>query len=424
MKEKLSLSLSHTIDIIRQKSKAAYEGGKEKVNRLSRKQLLSIGAGVMGIMVVAVAIGVVATNADDQKDLQLADKDDENASWVITVDGQTVLGVATMKDGSAVLDGIRAYYQTAGSEIVSIDFVENVVLEAKTKSVAEDVVETADVSVMNVEDAISYILTGSKEPITYLVQGGDNLWDIAAKNQINIYELQEMNPQLEADKLSIGQEIYLYKTNPFVTVQLTEIVTATERIEYDTVYESSNSIYKGQTKVQTAGVYGSKDIKTQVVKQNGVVVASALVDEVITVQPQSQVTLKGTQTIAISGGSGILSAPLASIEVSSAFGSRGGGRHLGVDLRAPRGTPIYASDAGTVIYAQYSGSYGNIIKIDHGGGLQTYYAHCDSMSVSVGNVVAKGQAIGTLGSTGNATGDVLHFEVRVNGAAQNPMNYL
>ncbi|MDD4122586.1 MAG: M23 family metallopeptidase, partial [Eubacteriales bacterium] len=108
----------------------------------------------------------------------------------------------------------------------------------------------------------------------------------------------------------------------------------------------------------------------------------------------------------------------------SAYGSRGGGRHTGVDLRNPKGTPIKAADDGVVTFASYSGSYGNIVKLSHGNGLQTWYAHCDTMSVSIGQVVNKGETIATVGITGRATGYHLHFEVRKNGVPQNPMNYL
>ncbi|MBK5263488.1 MAG: M23 family metallopeptidase, partial [Peptostreptococcaceae bacterium] len=122
-------------------------------------------------------------------------------------------------------------------------------------------------------------------------------------------------------------------------------------------------------------------------------------------------------------GTGQLGIPVTHIEVSSAYGSRGGGSHVGVDLRAPRGSAIMAADGGTVVKACYSGSYGNLIIINHGNGIQTYYGHCDSMNVSVGDQVTKGQVIGTVGATGNATGNHLHFEVRVNGIPQNPFKF-
>lgn len=129
-------------------------------------------------------------------------------------------------------------------------------------------------------------------------------------------------------------------------------------------------------------------------------------------------------TIAANAGTGKLGSPLAYIEVSSPFGSRGGGRHLGTDMRIPKGSPIFAADSGTVTTASYRGTFGNLIVINHGNGMETYYAHCDGFSVSAGDAVTKGQTIGTVGKTGNATGYILHFEVRINGVAQNPMGYL
>lgn len=100
--------------------------------------------------------------------------------------------------------------------------------------------------------------------------------------------------------------------------------------------------------------------------------------------------------------------------------------HTGVDLTAGgiNKQPIYAVKDGTVIYAQVQSGYGNFIIIDHGDGISTCYAHCDSIAVSYGQKVTQGQLIGRVGSTGNSTGPHLHFEVRVNGSTVNPMNYI
>ncbi len=183
-------------------------------------------------------------------------------------------------------------------------------------------------------------------------------------------------------------------------------------------------LYKGQVKVKSAGVYGTKELKKEITKENGVVIASAEMGSVVTAEPQDQVALKGTRSVATFTGSGSLSIPVAHIEVSSAFGSRGGGRHTGVDLRNPKGTPIMAADDGVVIAVTSGGSPGRTVKLSHGNGLETWYEHCDTILVSVGQVVKKGEKIATVGITGNATGYHLHFEVRKNGVPQNPMNYL
>ena len=112
--------------------------------------------------------------------------------------------------------------------------------------------------------------------------------------------------------------------------------------------------------------------------------------------------------------------------VTSRFGSRWGKNHKGLDIGAPKGTPIKAAASGTVITASsgYNGGYGNYIVISHGNGIQTAYGHCNSISVSVGQKVSQGQVIGTVGNTGRSTGNHLHLEIRVNGVAQNPQNYL
>lgn len=112
--------------------------------------------------------------------------------------------------------------------------------------------------------------------------------------------------------------------------------------------------------------------------------------------------------------------------VTSRFGSRWGRSHKGIDIGAPKGTPIKAVASGTVTVAQYgySGGYGNYVMISHGNGVQTLYGHCNSLNVSVGEQVSQGQFIAFVGNTGNSFGNHLHLEIRVNGVAQNPQNYL
>lgn len=335
--------------------------------------------------------------------------------WAININGSNVVAASTEADANSILDGVKRHYQTEGSQIINAGFKENVLVTQAAMSVAD---------IMKPDDAVNLIITGSKEPKVYTVQDGDTLWDIAIANGMSPAELQSANPGFEPDTLKIGQQLNLFQIKPYVTVQTKEIVAATEKIDFKTVYENTGSLYKGEVKVKTAGVYGTKEVRTELVKENGVVVASAQLDSLVTAEPQDQVALKGTKSIATFTGSGTFSSPVGQVEISSAFGSRGGGRHTGVDLRNPKGTPIKAADDGVVTYTSYSGSYGNIVKLSHGNGLETWYAHCDTMGVSVGQVVSKGEVIATVGITGRATGYHLHFEVRKNGVPQNPMNYL
>jgi murein DD-endopeptidase MepM/ murein hydrolase activator NlpD len=126
-------------------------------------------------------------------------------------------------------------------------------------------------------------------------------------------------------------------------------------------------------------------------------------------------------------GSGVLIWPLQG-RITSRYGAYrrwgGGYRHTGVDVAAPYGTPIYAADAGEVIFSGWWDGYGKAIVIDHGRGRATVYGHMSRLYPSVGATVVKGQTIGLVGSTGYSTGPHLHFEVRKNGTPVNPMPYL
>jgi murein DD-endopeptidase MepM/ murein hydrolase activator NlpD len=110
--------------------------------------------------------------------------------------------------------------------------------------------------------------------------------------------------------------------------------------------------------------------------------------------------------------------------VTSGFGMRWGRMHEGIDIAAPTGTPIWAAAAGTVVYAGWLGGYGNLVVVDHGGGFATAYAHTSAILVAVGRSVAQGETIALVGSTGHSTGPHVHFEVRVNGVAVDPLLYL
>jgi murein DD-endopeptidase MepM/ murein hydrolase activator NlpD len=110
--------------------------------------------------------------------------------------------------------------------------------------------------------------------------------------------------------------------------------------------------------------------------------------------------------------------------ITSPFGWRWGRMHEGVDLAVPNGTPVVAAKAGVVIVAGWMGGYGNLVVVDHGGGVATAYGHNTSVTVSVGQFVEQGQLIAYSGSTGHSTGPHVHFEVRINGSAVDPMGYL
>lgn len=124
-----------------------------------------------------------------------------------------------------------------------------------------------------------------------------------------------------------------------------------------------------------------------------------------------------------SGSVGQLAWPTSGT-LTSGFGPRWGRLHQGIDLAAPTGTSIVAAESGVVIHSGVLGGYGQTILIDHGNGVVTLYAHQSERLVGSGVSVARGELIGRVGSTGNSTGPHLHFEVRINGVARDPLGYL
>lgn len=227
-------------------------------------------------------------------------------------------------------------------------------------------------------------------------------------------------------------------------IHLTVVVTREEQ-EIDIVQcneerRTTSDMYAGETKIESEGSNGVKKTIKEIVCENGETINEKIVEEEMIKEPVDEVILAGTKSHdGYGGGDGaadpgvsygedaaydILKTPVPHVNISSPFGPRWGGFHNGVDFALAQGQPIYAADSGTVYYSGYSGGYGKLIKIDHGNGMQTYYAHCSSLLVSSGQHVEKGETIGLIGSTGNSTGPHLHFEVIINGNRVDPLDFL
>ncbi|NLP29547.1 MAG: peptidoglycan DD-metalloendopeptidase family protein [Clostridiales bacterium] len=393
----------------------------EKLSRLGNKALAGIGIGILGVVIVCSA--VVFSGVDDTAEEPLpsamvagAAEEETIQCYSIHINGNRIVTLANEEDAKAVLDNIVAHYQTEGSEVIDVSYDETV-----------EIIETEEINpdIMTVSDAVSLIITGTKEPKTYVVEEGDCLWDIAIINGMNVDDLIAANPQADPDHLKIGTVLNLFELKPYVHLKLVEQIDTTEKIEYGIKYEDTDTLYKGEAKVKIAGEYGQRQVKKEIVKENGIIISTQELETKVISEPKDQVMVRGTKPLSTLVGTGSFVKPMSHLEISSSFGaSRGGRRHTGVDLRNPKGTPIKVVDDGVVTFVGYRGTYGNMVIVSHGNGIETRYAHCDTMSVSIGDVVKKGDQIATVGNTGRATGYHLHFEVRKNGVPQNPMNYL
>ncbi|WP_058486932.1 LysM peptidoglycan-binding domain-containing M23 family metallopeptidase [Defluviitalea phaphyphila] len=336
----------------------------------------------------------------------------------IKVDGEIQAVVESMEEAEAVLEEVKNNYieEENKNNIEEISFVEEVDIESEFIDSLEDV--------LTKEEAVAKLTKSTNEEKKYIIKEGDTLWDVAIRYDMTVEDLLKANPGLEEDSIiQIGQEINLVIPKPIISVMTKEKYTYTEPIEKPVVYKEDDSKYKTEVEILEEGEEGEKEITAYKIRINGYEEGEEIISEEVIKEPKEEVILIGTKTPPPKSATGSFRMPVSGT-LTSGFGSRWGTFHAGIDLAAPIGTPIYASDGGTVVKAGWSNGYGYLVIIDHGNGFQTYYAHASEIYVSVGQKVAKGEKIAAVGSTGNSTGPHLHFEIRKNGEAQNPYNYL
>ena len=222
----------------------------------------------------------------------------------------------------------------------------------------------------------------------------------------------------------MGSEIQLKEEAPVVTYKASELVTYEEDIDYETKEEKTDKLYEGETKVKTKGKKGTKVITARVETSNGKESTKVPLVEKVEKEPTTEVILVGTKERPPTIGSGEYIYPVENYRLSSPFGPRWGRNHNGVDLACPTGTDVVAADGGTVTFAGYKGTFGYLVIIDHQNGMETYYAHNSELLVEEGDKVYQGYHIAEVGSTGRSTGPHCHFEIRVDGVPQDPMEYL
>lgn len=230
---------------------------------------------------------------------------------------------------------------------------------------------------------------------------------------VSVAVLKIMNPDI--DRLTVGDVIEVGKPEYQLSVKTTRTITYSEKIPYSTVYISNSSMYEGNTSIKTYGSAGSYSITAELTVVDGEETSRNIISKIKTSSPVDREVYVGTKTISPSGkfiwplGRGYQFK-------SSSFGWRTlrgkPNYHRGVDLAAQYGTTIYAADAGTVIfYGWDTYGLGNCVKIDHGNGIVSVYGHCSRLNSNVylGKKVYQGEPIAYVGSTGNSTGNHLHF---------------
>ncbi|HHX67256.1 MAG: peptidoglycan DD-metalloendopeptidase family protein [Miniphocaeibacter sp.] len=245
-------------------------------------------------------------------------------------------------------------------------------------------------------------------------------------------ELDGQKLSLEISKQTLDNknaELYASKASKLVLIEEAANKQSISQAELEKLESEISTLEKSISAEKAAQAEDARKAREQAAQAKAQAQAKANTSNRQVASAVSTKSSVGAGEISTNVGNGTLGWPVpSSRNITSNYGYRTlfgvPEFHMGVDIAAPLGTAIASADSGTVIYSAYTGSYGNLMKVQHDSGIVTYYAHLSSYVASVGERVSKGQTIARMGSTGNSTGSHLHFEVRVNGAHTNPLNYI
>ena len=346
---------------------------------------------------------------------QLDEVSTELRMYELMVNGESMGIVKNFDMLNQTLDDIKAQY--VNENTVNAEFVEEVRIEPVYMA---DLVST----IGEVQERLAENTTGET---TYTVVSGDTFNGIAHANDMAVSDLKVLNPDVNVNRLQIGDVLNVKEYIPKLSVRTVEDQTYREPIECPVVKVEDSSMYKGDTKVLVQGTEGEALINATVTFVNGTEKEREINSSTTLREPTTTTMAVGTKEKPKTASKGYYIWP-ATGRINSYFGGRyifgSYSYHGGIDIKVSYGQAIKAADGGTVTFAGYKGTYGYLVIIKHDNGTQTYYAHNSSLLVKAGDKVYQGQTIAKGGSTGRSTGNHCHFEVRVNGTAVNPLNYL
>ncbi len=329
-------------------------------------------------------------------------------SFAITQNGQFVIALHSEEDAVRLKDEYLAlFYDDKYQEVT---YGAKVLVEKR--HVPEDTIKDFD-------QAEEEFLAGKVE--TYTVLDGDTIEKIA--ESFNVFAQDILNDN-EISEITVGHTLKIHTKKPIIPIKTVEYINGDVEIPYEIIKQEDSSVYEGQTRIKTEGKPGKKYLNAYITRVDGVITEEDIIKEQELYAPTAQIELVGTKKAPSSFGTGKFIMPTSGT-LTSSFGRRWGRSHTGIDIASSVGTPIYATDNGIVIESEYQkNGYGNIIKIDHQNGFVSYYAHCSKLYANVGDVVAKGDLIASMGNTGRSTGPHLHFEIRKDDVPKNPYNYI
>ncbi len=342
--------------------------------------------------------------------------DVKTKAYAFTVDNQIIGIIESAAVGKEIVDTvISSYLDDKKGNYEYVGIAEDVQInEVSTK-----------LAMINSKSAVLKMLeAGRTVTEEYTVKQGETVDDLLKLFDMSYSDFSDMNPDIYKDtKLKKNDTVMVRYEEPILNVETVEIKTFAEAVDFETEYRKSDDFYEVEKFTVRNGEKGKQKVTARLTKINGKVVAREDLEIEMLRKPVSKVVLRGTKEVPPRQGTGTFIRPVNG-EIYSGFGMRWGRMHQGIDIPGSIGTPIRAADGGTVTFTGTYYSYGLAIKVDHGGGYETLYAHCSKLYADVGDKVFQGQTIAAVGNTGRSTGPHLHFEVKKYGYHVDPADYV
>ena len=359
--------------------------------------------------------------------IEKSDNKITNACGVF-IDDKFICAVKNETDALGVFDAILSEHET-GEENAVVSFVENIDYVQGLYLDSEDTIKDA-------EYLQNKLRSKTSEARYYTAEEGDTLAAIAEKYEMTEAQIRKLNPDLQ-DEIQKGEKILLSRATSILHIRTTKTEFKEVEVSYETESVKTNNLYVGDKKVVRKGQNGVDRVTYLVTFVDGVQISTKEVDRTTVKEPVNEKVQVGTKKRPSNAGSGgqytggkLAWPTIGAYSISSPYGYRnfGDGWHGGIDIVRPGGSSgctVVAAESGVVTKAGWYGAAGYAVIIDHGNGLTTKYYHMqNTIKVSVGQRVSRGQAIGNIGATGFVTGAHLHFEVNVRGKEVNPTQYL
>ena len=344
--------------------------------------------------------------------------DIETEAYAVYDGDKVVAIVKDQNDADALLLQTKADLSTPdnGMELVSAEF---------DKELSIKPVNVLLGSVQSNVAAQTQMTNGGEMHTYHIIEEGETIQSLAKEfgvEEFDIYDETNKEPVTEIEK---GDRVCIRSLVSPVSVKMVEKGRIKEIIEYKTIKKETDEYYKGDSYLEQEGQDGVQIFEGIITKVGGEETErKATAEPEIIKKKKDKIILIGTAERPKTAATGTFIVPLNRYTITSEWGGRWGRMHEGMDLAAPTGTPIYASDGGKIIKANYWSGHGLCVEIDHGNGIITRYSHCSRVLVSIGDLVYQGQHIANVGNTGHSFGSHCHFEVRVNGSSRNPRNYI